>query len=68
MSSHVNSLKKQIEQLQDEVERYANAVDRLAAELVEKEAQLSAAMAPVENDTAEMTSFREAEHEAGNMA
>ncbi|MFK0163480.1 hypothetical protein [Rhizobium sp. NPDC090279] len=42
MSTHANSLKKQIELLQGEIEIYSNAVDRLAAQLAEKEAQLRA--------------------------
>lgn len=50
MSTYANSLKKQIELLQGEVEIYAKAVDRLAEQLAEKEAQLRVVASPGEID------------------
>lgn len=50
MSTYANSLRKQIELLQGEVEIYAKAVDRLAEQLAEKEAQLRAVASPGEID------------------
>jgi cell division septum initiation protein DivIVA len=56
MSTLAESLKKQNELLQGEVERFANAVDGLAAQLVEAQNQIKALqaarpeMVPAEND------------------
>lgn len=60
MSTHVTSLKKQIELLQGEVEVYANAVDRLATQLADKEAQ-SSAVAPAKVDRSAMAAVLERE-------
>ncbi|MGV1789161.1 hypothetical protein GR212_17190 [Rhizobium lusitanum] len=53
MSTYANSLKKQVELLQGEVEVYAKAVDRLAEQLAEKEAQLRAVASPGKVDESE---------------
>jgi uncharacterized coiled-coil DUF342 family protein len=67
MSTHANSLKKQVELLQNEVELYANAVDHLANELTEARKQLQA-LRPAEVDGASMVPARGNDEDASAPA
>ncbi|MEZ2224384.1 hypothetical protein [Rhizobium sp. RCC_161_2] len=51
MSTHVNSLRKQNELLQAEVEVYADAVDRLAEQLAQAQRELNALRPPLGDES-----------------
>ncbi|WP_162943901.1 MULTISPECIES: hypothetical protein [unclassified Rhizobium] len=63
MSAYASALKKQIELLQSEIEIYANALDRLVAQLAEREAQSLAIAPPAEINTSETIRASEPEQE-----
>ncbi|MBN8949127.1 MULTISPECIES: hypothetical protein [unclassified Rhizobium] len=67
MSTYLNSLKKQNEFLQGEVERFANAVDRLADQLSEAQSQLQAQSEPVEVDPSPTNTVRGPERGEGDF-
>lgn len=68
MSTHVNSLKKQIELLQGEVETYANAVDNLAGQLAAAHNQLQLHGQPIGVDISQMVPANELEKKAAAEA